>query len=82
MLQSNISSLQSEQSETGHSKSLQVTSRFKKHQIGQPGTVEISSESEEFKTVIGCPILCIFDRDNTAQIFSVPFLIAQTVHIN
>ena len=35
----------------------------KMHQIGQPRTVLKSLESEEFKTVLGCPIWCIFDQD-------------------
>ena len=33
------------------------------HQIGQLRTVWKSLESEEFKTVINCPIWCIFDQD-------------------
>ena len=39
------------------------------HQIWQPRTVLISLESEEFKTVLGCPIWCIFDQDIYLKIF-------------
>ena len=41
----------------------------KMHQIGQPMTVLKSLESEDFKTVIGCPIRCIFDQDMCIKIF-------------
>ena len=39
------------------------------HQIGLPRTVLKSLESEEFKTVLGCPIWCIFDQDICIKIF-------------
>ena len=41
----------------------------KMHQIGQPRTVLKSLESEEFKTVLSCPIWCIFDQDLYLKIF-------------
>ena len=41
------------------------------HQIGQSRTILRSLESEEFKTVLGCPIWCIFDPDITGQRFGV-----------
>ena len=41
----------------------------KMHQIGQPRTVLKSLESEEFKTVLDCPIWCIFDQDICIKIF-------------
>ena len=54
---------------TDFKKIFRYISLSKMQQIGQPRTVLNSSDSKLFKTVIGCPIWCIFDQDIYLKIF-------------
>ena len=49
------------------------------HQIGQSRIVLKSLESEEFKTVLSCPIWWIFDQDITGQRFGVECAVSNCI---